>query len=124
MPDVKRRWRDYESENGARPIKKFLMEEVGDTDRAAIADAMAEVRSKGEHAGGARHLRGPIWEVRVDQPEKSYRILFASVGSRGRILLSLHAFVKKTQKTPKSWTFRGCRDGWQGSCLAAGILHG
>jgi phage-related protein len=55
---------------------------------------------KGERGGGARHLRQRIWEVLVDQGELTYRVLFASVGERGRILLSLEGFAKKTRKTP------------------------
>ncbi len=47
----------------------------------------------------AKHLRGEIYEVRADGPGGSYRILFAGEG-RGRILLSLVAFAKKTQRTP------------------------
>lgn len=76
--------------------------ELGDVDRAAVVEAMRVVRERGEREGGARHLRGRVWEIRVDQGECTYRVLFASVGGRGRILLSLEAFVKKTQKTPAS----------------------
>jgi len=49
----------------------------------------------------ARHLRGEIWEVRAFSETKGYRILFAPEGSKGRILLALDAFAKKTQKTPE-----------------------
>jgi phage-related protein len=86
--------------------------------RAAIREAMADVRRRGRWAPDARKLRGRIWEVRVDQSEVTYRILYASVGRRGRILLSLDAFAKKTQKTPparirlaearlREWELRG-----------------
>jgi phage-related protein len=98
MGEVKRRWRDYRTAAGQRPVKKFLMG-LPDEHRAAVADAMREVREKGERDGGARHLRRRIWEVRVDQGELTYRVLFASVGERGRILLSLEGFAKKTRKT-------------------------
>jgi phage-related protein len=117
MGEVKRRWRDYQTTAGQRPVKKFLMS-LSDEDRAAVADAMRQVRDKGERHGGARHLRQRVWEVRVDQGELTYRVLFASVGERGRILLSLDGFAKKTRKTPpatidlaekrlKDWEQRG-----------------
>lgn len=120
MSEIKRRWRDYQSANGRRPVKRFLMS-LSDDDRAAIAEAMVEIRNKGARGGGARHLRGRIWEVRVNQGEVIYRVTFASVGSRGRILLSLDGFVKKTRKTPsakielaeqrlKDWEARGAKD--------------
>ncbi|MGH2970482.1 MAG: hypothetical protein ACRDK0_15675 [Solirubrobacteraceae bacterium] len=42
MGDVRRRWRDYKSAAGQRPVKKFLMG-LPDEHRAAVADAMREV---------------------------------------------------------------------------------
>jgi phage-related protein len=85
---------------------------------SAVVEAMATVERDGNHAIAARKLRGRIWEVRVDRPDVTYRILYASVGCRGRILLSLDAFVKKTQKIPparirlaeqrlRDWELRG-----------------
>ena len=56
--------------------------------------AMREIRELGLIA--ARHLEGEIYEVRAD----GNRILFASQGKRGQILLSLQAIKKMTQKTP------------------------
>lgn len=117
MNEIKRRWRDYQTPSGGRPVKKFLML-LPEEHRAAIADAMKEVRDKGLREGGARHLRGRIWEVRVDLGELAYRVLFASVGESSRILLSLEGFAKKTRKTPpaaidlaeerlKDWEIRG-----------------
>jgi len=59
---------------------------------------MAEVRSRGLIA--ARHLDGEIYEVRADGDRVIYRVLFATEGDSSRILLSLEAFKKKTQRTP------------------------
>lgn len=99
MGEVKRRWRDYRTPSGGRPVRRFLTD-LPDEDQAAILDGMREVRDRGLRAGGARQLDGRIWEVRVSAGDASYRILFASVANRGRILLSLEGFSKKTQKTP------------------------
>jgi phage-related protein len=41
-----------------------------------------------------------LWEVRVDGDRVIYRILFAYEGTRGRVLLAVEGFKKKTQKTP------------------------
>jgi phage-related protein len=79
---------------------------------------MARIASDGLRSTDARKLRGRIWEVRVEQKDVIHRILFASVGARGRVLLSLEAFVKKTKKTPparidlaesrlRDWELRG-----------------
>lgn len=48
----------------------------------------------------ARHLRGEIWEVRVDCGDVIIRVLFAQEGKYSQVLLALEAFKKKTKKTP------------------------
>jgi phage-related protein len=94
---IGRRWRDYETESGARPVKEFIAG-LSDADAAEVAAAMAEVKRDGLRA--ARHLRGEIYEVRADGRFEIFRILFASEGRKGRILLALEGFSKKDQKTP------------------------
>lgn len=94
---VKRRWRDYTTESGRRPVKEFL-DELDDADVASIVAAMVAVRQDGLRA--ARHLENDIYEVRADGKEAIYRILFAPQGRSKQVLLSLEGFKKKTQKTP------------------------
>ena len=114
---MKRRWRDYVTATGNRPVKKFL-DGLTDEDYASVRAAMKEVQARGNVA--ARHLRRTIYEVRAEGVDVSYRVLFASEGKKSRILLSLHAFEKKTQKTPpgeialaedrvQDWRVRGKR---------------
>lgn len=92
-----RRWRDYSTRAGRRPVKRFL-DSLTDEDAASVVAAMNEVRRDGLSA--ARHLDGEIYEVRADGDRAIYRVLFAQQGNSSRILLSLEAFKKKTQKTP------------------------
>jgi phage-related protein len=95
--EPKRRWRDYRTAAGRRPIKEFI-DDLSDTDAAAVVAAMRDVRDVGLAA--ARHLRGEIYEVRADGDRQTYRILFAPEGRRDQVLLALEGFSKKTQKTP------------------------
>lgn len=44
------------------------------------------------------HLGGDIWEVRIRLEKRIARILFAL---KGNIMVLLHGFIKKQQKTPK-----------------------
>ncbi len=44
------------------------------------------------------HLGGDIWEVRIRLQTRIARILFAL---EGNIMVLLHGFIKKQQKTPK-----------------------
>jgi phage-related protein len=95
--EAKRRWRDYRTAAGRRPIKEFI-DGLSDTDAAAVVAAMRDVRDVGLAA--ARHLRGQIYEVRADGDRQTYRILFAPEGRRSQVLLALEGFSKKTKKTP------------------------
>lgn len=44
------------------------------------------------------HLDGDVWEVRIRLDTRVARILFAL---EGNIMVLLHGFIKKQQKTPK-----------------------
>lgn len=52
-----RRWRDYRTAAGRRPVKDFL-DELSDRDAAEVLAAMQDVRRRGLVA--ARYLRGDI----------------------------------------------------------------
>jgi phage-related protein len=78
-------------------VKAFL-DGLSPEDRAEVAAAMADVRKEGLRV--ARHLRGDIYEVRAQGPQVSVRLLFAQEGEKGRVLLALEGFEKKTQETP------------------------
>src|SRR5215472_12426282 len=93
----KRRWLDYQTASGARPVQEFIKQQSGEN-RQAILAAMKDVEQEGLTA--ARHLRGEVYEVRAEGTAQSFRILFATEGRYHQILLSLEAFSKKTQKTP------------------------
>lgn len=115
---VRRRWRDYRTPAGRRPVKEFL-DKLSDEDAAEVIAAMAEVRDEGLQV--ARHLHREIYEVRADGRNATFRILFAPEGKKGRVLLALEGFSKKTRKTPRrlielaerrlaEWRARGRRE--------------
>jgi len=93
---IRRRWRFYRTVAGHEPVADFIRGLWRD-DRAAILAELQTVADEGLPA--ARHLRGDIYEVRVDGDRQSFRVLFAQEG-RGRVLLALEALSKKTQRTP------------------------
>ena len=82
----KRRWRDYRTSSGRRPIKEFI-DSLSDGDAAAVVAAMRDVAETGLPV--ARHFRREIYEVRADGDRQAFRVLFATEGSRDQILLSL-----------------------------------
>lgn len=95
---AKRRWRDYRTRAGKRPVKDFI-DSLPDSDAAAIAAGMKDVQRNGNRV--ARHLGGDIYELRVAGDRQAFRVLYATEGEQDQILLALEAFLKKTQKTPK-----------------------
>jgi phage-related protein len=102
MPDVphhRRRWRDYRTAAGNRPVKEFL-ENLSVDDRAQVVSAMKDVELRGLDV--ARRLQGydDLWEVRATGQHRIYRVLFSPEGHYRHVLLALHAFNKKTQRTP------------------------
>lgn len=96
-PQHQYRWRFYRTANGHAPAKEFILR-LPLADQAAISAAMKDTERGGPKV--TRHLRGEIYEVRAHGPTQSYRILFATEGHHGQILLALEAFSKKSQKTP------------------------
>ncbi len=96
---TKRRWRDYRTAAGGRPVKAFL-DALTDDELAEVIAAMKEVAREGLVA--SRHLRGDLYEVRAETTTRSFRVVFSPEGRRNQVLLSLSGFQKKTQKTPKS----------------------
>jgi phage-related protein len=93
----RKRWRFYETASGAKPVQAFL-DNLSASEAAEVVAAMKEVAREGLRF--ARHLRGDVWEVRVETERKAYRVLFSSEGRSQQVLLALEAFTKKTQKTP------------------------
>lgn len=47
----------------------------------------------------AKHLDGKLWELRITGRDGIARVIY--VTTAGRRVVVLHAFVKKTQKTPR-----------------------
>ena len=46
-----------------------------------------------------KHLEGPLWEMRMKGKDRVSRAIY--VTARGRRVVVVRVFVKKTQKTPK-----------------------
>lgn len=94
---TRRRWRDYATPGGTRPVHDFI-EELDEDGATQVLAAMKDVAVNGLEA--ARHVRGDIYEVRAPVANATIRILFAVEGARGLILLALEAFAKTTRETP------------------------
>ncbi|HEY4344754.1 MAG TPA: type II toxin-antitoxin system RelE/ParE family toxin [Parvibaculum sp.] len=63
-----------------------------------LLDTVQQFGPQRLEADERKHIRGKIWEFRVSGPDGIARALHASLS--GEMLLVLHIFEKKTQKTP------------------------
>lgn len=86
-------------ETGYNPVRRYL-ENVHLKDRAKIAKYIEFLRTnKGIlDEPYTRHVKGKIRELRIDFGRNRHRIFFFTAINRNIILL--HAFTKKTPRTP------------------------
>jgi phage-related protein len=88
---VSHRWRFI-------PTVDKEMDAIPDEDAVSLHAQLKIVQQDGLKA--ARHLVEDIYEVEAHGIDNSYRLLFSSEGSKGRILLAVVFHQKHTQKTP------------------------
>ena len=89
----------FATEQGREPGKEWL-KDLNKTERKTIGEDLKTVQF-GWPLGMplVRSLRNKIWELRSTIPKGIARVLF--IIENAQIIL-LHAFIKKTQKTPKN----------------------
>ena len=69
--------------------------------RAKLAHIVEMIEAVGPHrvrAPHVRHLRNKLWEMRMSGRDGVARAIYLT--ARGRRVVIVHAFTKKTQKTP------------------------
>lgn len=90
--------RFFQTETGNEPVREWLRG-LSATDKKTIGEDVKTVQF-GWPLGMplVAHLDGDVWEVRIRLDTRIARILFSLEGS---IMVLLHGFIKKQQKTPK-----------------------
>jgi phage-related protein len=90
--------RFFKTDGGTEPARDWLRE-LPAIDRKTIGEDIKTVQF-GWPLGMplVAHLDGDVWEVRVRLDTRIARILFVL---EGNIMVLLHGFIKKQQKTPK-----------------------
>jgi phage-related protein len=90
----------YLSSNGDSPVREFLRN-LDKKARARFGWSIEQLRTRNVQARPplVKHLDDKIWELREESDTNIFRILFAF--HTGRRIVLLHAFMKKTQKTPR-----------------------
>lgn len=89
----------YQTSSGREPVREWL-NDLAELDRKAIGNDIKTVQF-GWPLGMPliRKLAPGLWEVRAHITDGIARVLFTVVGA---VMVLLHGFVKKSQKTPAS----------------------
>lgn len=90
----------YRDERGASPVREFLRS-LDDEAQASIGWAIEQLRLRNVQAREplVRHLEDKLWELRRESKTNIYRLVFFLF--RGRRIVFVHGFQKKTEKTPR-----------------------
>jgi phage-related protein len=89
----------YETVHGRCPVAEYL-DALDERDAVAVTQVIDLLEAFGVGLGPphAKHLQGKLWELRAKGRVQHRVLYFATAGRR---LILLHAFVKKTQQTPR-----------------------
>ncbi|MPZ15863.1 MAG: type II toxin-antitoxin system RelE/ParE family toxin [Chloroflexi bacterium] len=89
----------YRTASGRAPVEDYL-DELTAPEAAKAARGLELLRTFGTQLGmpHVRSLRGGLYELRV-RGQREHRVLYVAVVGHRFILL--HAFTKKTQRTPQ-----------------------
>jgi phage-related protein len=90
----------YRTPGGARPVHDFI-ERLPKAGRPKVLAAVAMLEQHGNRLGLplSRVMGQGLHELRVAHPEGPFRILYCFRPGRRAVLL--HAFVKRTEQTPR-----------------------
>ncbi len=88
----------YKSEQGNQPCRDYLMSLSRDDRREVGANIFAVQKGFPLGLPLCRKMEKDLWEVRSDIEDGISRIFFTL---DGEIMVLLHGFTKKTQKTPQ-----------------------
>jgi phage-related protein len=90
----------YQDARGGRPVLAFI-ESLDERTQARLQRAIVELRVRNVRATFplVRHIEGKLWELREESQTNIYRLFYFFF--RGRRIVLLHGFQKKSQKTPR-----------------------
>ena len=89
----------YETSSGRSPVTEFI-DKQPKREQAIILAVLENICTYGFGAKGAtfKQLEGKLWEIKIKTPAGGYRLLYVTI--EAHLIYILHAFKKKTQKTP------------------------
>lgn len=95
--------RFYRDSGNNSPIENFILD-LGKSNKVLAAktiQGIKKLRNRAYHREPlSKHLELQLWELRIKSGTDILRILYTF--KTGRIIILLHVFIKKKQKTPKN----------------------
>src|SRR6266516_3325641 len=90
----------YREESGNSPVRE-LLNSLDETAQESLLVGIELLRNRNVTAREplVRHLEGKLWELRRESRTNIFRVIYFFF--TGRRIVLLHAFQKKTQKTPR-----------------------
>src|SRR6185369_17808033 len=92
----------YQNNKGESPIEQFLLDlkEINkDLAKKTVLD-IEKLRNRVYHKEPlSKHLEAGLWELRVKSGSDILRIIYTF--GKGKLIILLHIFIKKKQKTPE-----------------------
>lgn len=92
----------YRDTNGNSPIEEFLykLKQTNNPLAERTFKGLGKLKNRIYHREPlSKHLETGLWELRIKAGNDILRILYTF--SKGRVIILLHVFIKKQQKTPK-----------------------
>lgn len=89
----------YKTSSGRSPVREFI-DEQRESEQARIFDVIVDIEVHGLDAARIvfKPLEGKLWEIKFRAEDASYRVLYVLL--KKDEMIWLHAFKKKSQKTP------------------------
>jgi phage-related protein len=89
----------YETDAGNSPIRQFI-DALPEEDQARFIEVLQEIEKHGLAAIRVvfKQIDGKLWEIKFRSVRSGYRVFYVMLESD--LMVWLHAFNKKTQRTP------------------------
>jgi len=90
----------WRNPSGKAPVEKYIDEIDNKEERAELLSALKGIQEYGTDTIGVefRQIEGKLWELKIRTHGNQHRIFY--VVHKGNEMILLHAYLKKTPKTP------------------------
>jgi len=90
----------WRNPSGKAPVEKYIDEIDNKDERAELLSALKGIQEYGTDTIGVefRQIEGKLWELKIRAYGNQHRIFYVVL--KGNEMVLLHAYLKKTPKTP------------------------